>query len=475
MSSEPAAETAHAPIALPGNAWNLLEGVWPATAPTVSVVVVHYRQQNELDRTLAALARQTHPADRTQIIVVDDGSPEPPSVPEGVLVLCQADAGFRASAARNLGAASATGDVLCFLDADTAPEPDYLRAITRLPGLAPDVVTVGARRHADFTGLPPGAPVEEVAPARELPAPAWLIDEYVRSANLLHSDDRSYRFVIGAVVCCSRSLFTTVGGFDESFTSYGGEDWEWAHRAWSEGALFAHVPDAIAWHDGPEWVARTADLDERQRAKNLETLSLATRIPVAGAVPFALRLGAQAPAVEVRIAAADSLAALLIAVDSLLTALPLATVAVPAEFFDSLAPDARISLLPTPLSRPSPAQLVVELPLPVRFDADELRASVLRVTTKQLGSLSLTVSEVAGEVAGVSERVAGPVLEHVSESDSPQPVALITLQRAARREGRWGRTDLFARESTSIRARIISGEPSLAAYFGGWEPEELRP
>ena len=32
-------------------------------------------------------------------------------------------------------------------------------------------------------------------------------------------------------------FFGEVGGFDESFTEYGGEDWEWAHRAWQAGAL----------------------------------------------------------------------------------------------------------------------------------------------------------------------------------------------------------------------------------------------
>ena len=33
-----------------------------------------------------------------------------------------------------------------------------------------------------------------------------------------------------------RDLFAEVGGFDERFTSYGGEDWELAHRLWVAGA-----------------------------------------------------------------------------------------------------------------------------------------------------------------------------------------------------------------------------------------------
>ena len=46
----------------------------------------------------------------------------------------------------------------------------------------------------------------------------------------LDADDRSYRYVLGALLACSRRLFEKVGGFDESFTAYGGQDWEWAYR-----------------------------------------------------------------------------------------------------------------------------------------------------------------------------------------------------------------------------------------------------
>jgi cellulose synthase/poly-beta-1,6-N-acetylglucosamine synthase-like glycosyltransferase len=136
-----------------GNAWDALDGVWPELPPHVSVVVVHYRQQAELDRTLAALARQSYPTERLEVIVVDDGSPTAPTVPEGVRLIVQEDRGFRLSAARNVGVAASSGSVLCFVDADTSPEPDYVLRLTRLPALAPEAVTVGQRKHADFAGV----------------------------------------------------------------------------------------------------------------------------------------------------------------------------------------------------------------------------------------------------------------------------------------------------------------------------------
>jgi GT2 family glycosyltransferase len=255
---------------LAGNQWDLLDSEWPANQPTVSVVVIHYDQQRELDRTLAALAVQDYPADLIEIVVVDDGSPVPPTVPDGVRLIRQDDHGFRAAAARNHGARESTGSIICFLDADTSPEPEYVREITRLPALAPDVVTVGRRRHADFST----SDAVDVAGAEafELPAPQWLDDAYHHSRNLLIADNTSYRFIISAVLTCSRALFDEVGGFDETFQSYGGEDWEWAQRAWLAGGLLAHVPTAVAWHDGPDWGSRELDDLDKRAKKNTEML-----------------------------------------------------------------------------------------------------------------------------------------------------------------------------------------------------------
>ncbi|PZU29650.1 MAG: hypothetical protein DI576_14100, partial [Actinomyces sp.] len=56
------------------------------------------------------------------------------------------------------------------------------------------------RRHADLADVDPGVPIVEAGPAHELPEPAWLREQYARTGNLLQSDDRSYRFVIGAVM-----------------------------------------------------------------------------------------------------------------------------------------------------------------------------------------------------------------------------------------------------------------------------------
>lgn len=112
--------------AVPGNRWDLLRDI-DAPRPSVSVVVPYFEQQRSLDLVLAALEQQTYRA--FEVIVADDGSATAPLVRSAldVTVVSQEDRGFRAAAARNLGARAASGDVLCFLDADTVPEPGTSR------------------------------------------------------------------------------------------------------------------------------------------------------------------------------------------------------------------------------------------------------------------------------------------------------------------------------------------------------------
>lgn len=428
---------------VPGNRWDLLDGERPETAPTVSVVVVHYRQQGELDRTLAALARQTHPADRLEVIVVDDGSPEAPTVPAGVRLLVQPDEGFRLSAARNLGVRESTGEVLCFLDADTAPEPEYIERLVRLPALLPEAVTVGRRRHARLSDLPSDAPVESLAPGVELPEPEWLQAEYSRTSNLVEADQRSYRFMIGAVIACSRWLFDEVGGFDESIRDYGGEDWEWAHRAWLEGAVFAHEPDAVAWHDGPEWAERS-DAADRSR-KNAETLRLIRRIPVAGSRGWGLR--SSAVDVLAHLADAPSSAAAFVCVDSLLAALPHATVVVPDAVHDTFSGDARVRRASDPGLSTLRPRVIIEIPTPVRLSR---RSAALRDVAEEVGS---------GDLGTVLLR-----------SDDGVGVR-VTSRRAELRRSRWT-TDAFRTEERPAPGmRAVPDEPELAAYLGGWDDD----
>jgi len=450
---------------LPGNRWDLLDGDLPAEPPRVSVVVPHYRQQAELDRTLAALARQTHPADRLEVVVVDDGSPEAPVVPPGVVLVRQRDEGFRLAAARNLGVRTATGDVLVFLDADTAPEPGYVAAVTRLPALAPEVVAVGRRRHADLSGVPVDAPVEVAGPAAELPSPAWLDDAHRASRDLLDADDRSYRHVIGAVTACSRWLVEEVGGWDEGFTEYGGEDWEWVHRAWRGGAVLAHVRDAVAWHDGPDWAGRSGDDEARQRRQNAETITLSRLVAVSGSRPRALR-GDGPVDVVVHLGRALSPGRAFLTADSVLAVLPEARVVVPSEVASAVGGDPRVVSAAAVAERPgivTGARVTVDLPGEVRVrDGEALVRAVAEVGVGELGTVELCAVE--PEDGGREDSGADG-----AGGAAPVVVARVTSRRAELRRARWERDDLFRTERRAADGlEPLVGEPSLAAWLGGW-------
>ncbi len=428
---------------VPGNRWDLLAHRRP-DPPRVSVVVTHFDQPNELARTLAALRRQDHPADRLEIIVADDGSPREPVVPPGIRVVRQEDRGFRAAAARNLGAAAATGDVLCFLDADTAPEPEYVRRIARLPALLPEAVTVGRRRHADLAGVDVDAPVADAGPSHELPEPVWLRDAYARSEDLLHADDRSYRHVISAVVACSRSFFEELGGFDETFSSYGGEDWEWAHRAWQAGAVFAHVPDAVAWHDGPEWAERPET--DRALEGNRQSLLLAQKIPVAGSAGRGLLPAA--PDLVVHVPVGLTASAAFVCVDSLLAAFPLATVVLPGSAPHALvAADPRVRTESLDPDLDARVTLRLERALVIQ-DAGPLTAALGALGQGDAGTLRILAAD-GGVVARAESR------------------------RARRRERRWGTRDGFAELTVMTEGLLpLRDEPHVEAWVGGWGGEE---
>lgn len=122
--------------------------------PRVTVVIPCRDDAEFLDACLAALARQTRPADR--VIVVDNGSTDASAAVarrHGADVVDEPLVGIWPAAARGYDEARGTADIIARLDADSRPHPDWIARVVRAfvadPGLG--VLTGGA----EFYGASP--------------------------------------------------------------------------------------------------------------------------------------------------------------------------------------------------------------------------------------------------------------------------------------------------------------------------------
>ena len=173
----------------------------------VSVILATCGERRWVDlaagRALPSVAAQTCPP--SEVVVVHD--------PVGVL-----------HEVRNVGAERATGEWLCFLDADDELAPGYLEAM------------------AFRWWWDQNRPEEPPTPTLYAPAVQWCRGEFESTPDLL--DDRD----IGTINPCavgtliSRSLFLDVGGF-WSWPAW--EDWCLFRRCWLVGAAIVHVPGAV--------------------------------------------------------------------------------------------------------------------------------------------------------------------------------------------------------------------------------------
>ena len=250
------------PARVRGNDWRAVDPDFLAPAgpcAPVSVVVPSFEAPGELERTLAALERQSLSVDRFEVIVVDDGSEPPVALPDttalDVRVVRQARRGFGLARARNTGVRAARHDIVVFLDGDLVAREDLLAAHARWHRAVGDALTLGFCGYADTCGLQAAALRNGAVPVAALFAdrtvdPPWTERHMARTDDLTAPRDDLFRAVVGNNLGIRRALFEELGGFDESFDRYGWEDTEFGWRAQTAGALLVPVRNAFAWHQG---------------------------------------------------------------------------------------------------------------------------------------------------------------------------------------------------------------------------------
>ncbi len=201
--------------------------------PRVSVIIPTHNRPEKLAETLSHLIRQNIPASVYEVIVVDDGSSPPVTLPTGDdrLRLLRLGGGER-SAARNAGAAAARGDLLIFVDDDISVREDHLDAFLRAHHEWPQALLIGAIRLSNEAAATPFGRFRQ-----------RLEDQGVPRARGLTSISN---FCAAANMAISLGRFNELGGFDREIAS--GEDQDFALRHTALGGQIAFVPDARVVH-----------------------------------------------------------------------------------------------------------------------------------------------------------------------------------------------------------------------------------
>jgi glycosyltransferase involved in cell wall biosynthesis len=215
----------------------------------VSVIIPCYNSPDSLKRLLQEFTEQTYPHDRTELIIVDDGSEQPvsPIVDQAreilkdfhnvLLIIHPVNRGR--SSTRNSGIAASTGRTLIFFDVDCLPDPHFIEA----------TVTIHAQNtrvaiRSDIRVLPEFCRKSAYLRYRDS---RFIGARNPEQRRLLDVDNLSPNFCATGGLSVERNDMLAVGCFDEAFRGYGGEDEELGLRLRNGGVRLIWGADAHMW------------------------------------------------------------------------------------------------------------------------------------------------------------------------------------------------------------------------------------
>jgi len=213
-----------------------------------SVVVPVYNGAATLPACLNALRSQDFPADRYEVIVIDDGSTD--TTPE-VVRQDSARSGFPMiryfrqtnqgpASARNRGAREAVGQILVFTDADCEPTPNWLTEMCR----------PFSETSAEITGVKGVYRTRQASVVARF-AQVEFESRYRKMRKLKYVD-----FVDTYSAAFNKNVFIALGGFDTTFPVANNEDVDFSYRLASKGYKLVFNPAAAVYHHHPDTIFR---------------------------------------------------------------------------------------------------------------------------------------------------------------------------------------------------------------------------
>jgi glycosyltransferase involved in cell wall biosynthesis len=200
-------------------------------APYVSVIVPVRNGQGTIGDCLSSLLRTDYPADRREILVVDNGSTDRTAeIVKGLPVGYLGEERRGAPAARNRGITASRGELIAFTDADCVVAREWLSEL--------------ARGFDDGAGGVAG----EVFPY----PPATAAERYAARTRSLSPQKYLSRpvlpFAAFANLAFRRDVFDRVGLLDEAMTM-GAESTDFCTRVLREtGLRIQYAPRAVVFH-----------------------------------------------------------------------------------------------------------------------------------------------------------------------------------------------------------------------------------
>jgi glycosyltransferase involved in cell wall biosynthesis len=203
----------------------------------VSVIVTTYNRPAKLRCLLEALARQTLPRETFEVVVVDDGSPEPlepvvKSFGQRLQVVLHRQANSGPAIGRNTALSLARSRLVAMTDDDCEPAPDWLEMLLGELEKNPEAMVGG---HT-INGLPENL----------YSTVSQMIVDRVYEA---HNRDRlRARFFTTSNLALSKEALEKLGGFDARYRYAGGEDRGLSDRWRHSGRRMIYLPQARVHH-----------------------------------------------------------------------------------------------------------------------------------------------------------------------------------------------------------------------------------
>jgi GT2 family glycosyltransferase len=210
----------------------------PPNGPEYSIIVPTYRRHEQLARCLTSIEALAFPRHRFELIVVDDGSGNPPADLIAGLdrsldaqLVCARHGG--PAAARNAGAQLARGHYLVFTDDDCAPQRHWLTAIDECMRERAEPRAVGGRTVNILA--------DDVYASASQGIVDFLYEYYGDHAA-------PWRFFTSNNLAVTRHEFMEIGGFNESFPLAAAEDRDFCERWRAAGYELQYAPNAVVDH-----------------------------------------------------------------------------------------------------------------------------------------------------------------------------------------------------------------------------------